>query len=81
MCGNCYWFAYILAERFAEYHTRIVYFPVANHFACMIGDQIFDICGEVANDNATFYFWDDYKSIDATHAERIMRQCILKEED
>ena len=82
MSGNCYWFAEILSRRFSNLGTRIIYFPIANHFATLIGGEgIFDISGEIIYPNkkeyCEFFIWDEYRKIDPIHADRLERDCIL----
>lgn len=75
MCGNCYWFAHILATRF---NGTIVYDVVANHFACRISGIVYDITG----DTSTVYHWEDWdflvQNYDPLVIKRIYRDCINK---
>lgn len=72
--GNCYWFAFILKERFGG---RIKYFPIANHFACLIGGTLFDVTGRIRHQDEPFLDWERYKEEDPVHWERIYRNCVL----
>lgn len=75
-CGNCYYFAVILKERF---HTgEIYYLPIENHFVWKYGGVLFDIKGEVGT-NEVAYSWEEYKKLDESHARRIVRDCIAFE--
>jgi len=70
--GNCYWFAYILKKRFKE--ADIIYNPVKNHFACMIGNVAYDITGDI--DSLGFFPWDFYCKSEKVESKRIRSQCI-----
>lgn len=72
--GMCYWFAFILHNRFPD--SDIWYEPIMNHFVCCIEDIFYDAAGVVSEGG--FQKWDDYKDMDKTHAERIIRYCIDK---
>lgn len=75
-CGNCYWFAFILNNRFPV--STIVYDEIENHFGCAINNEIYDITGIVTNK----YQWEPWANIiarDPLLASRIERDCILKE--
>lgn len=79
LCGNCYWFAAILKERFSiEVECTIVYDVVANHFGCRIADNVYDISGEVTQK----YHWDSWnwlvQNYDPLVIRRIYRDCIYK---
>lgn len=73
--GNCYWFAFILKKRFPD--GELVYDPVDGHFACRIGDHIYDITGEV--DPVGFMPWVLYCKREYSDARRIRKQCIRLE--
>ena len=75
--GMCYYFAVILKERFGG---KIYYSLSDNHFVTKIGDGLYDASGDV-----TYYYpktvaWDEYIEIDPIHADRIIRDCIMKED-
>lgn len=75
--GCCYWFAHILAERFCG--GTIMYNPVDNHFAALIGGRLFDITGELAvEDLADWVLWDVYQLVEPLDAGRVYDNCILK---
>ena len=72
-CGNCYWFAKILYERFKEQTPEIVYDVAANHFGTAIRGHIYDITGEVTDK----YVWIDWERYDdESHKERIVKNCV-----
>ena len=76
-CGNCYWFAFILKERFAVHDAYIVYDDIANHFGCYIDGRVYDITGNITDD----YVWTDWDvmyDIDPVHYKRIVRDCVLQ---
>lgn len=68
--GRCYWFAYILKERFG---ASIYYDAVKNHFVAKINGNYYDASGMVTGD---FIPWDTYKDIDPVHFARLVRNCI-----
>lgn len=70
-CGCCYWFAFILCERF---NGVMMYDPVANHFAAGVGSRLYDITGDVT-ERLNASPWDEYE--DEIHKKRIEEQCIL----
>lgn len=72
--GWCYYFAIILKTRFTG---RIYYLPVENHFVCKIGELFYDVNGIVIPEEEA-YPWDEYKYEDMLHAQRIIRDCVLK---
>lgn len=75
-CGNCYWFAVILNNRFPNGH--IMYDVVANHFGYEIDWQVYDITGNVTHDY-NWKWWDMLQlSYDPLVLERIYRDCINK---
>ena len=77
-CGMCWYFATILRERFGQNHS-IVYDPIINHFATRIDGRIYDITGDITDDpQYNFVIWEDYKTIDELHTNRLYRDCILK---
>lgn len=71
-CGNCYWFAFILKERF---RGHISYDPVANHFGCWIDYHIYDITGDVTN-KYNWVNWNWYTLMEPIASKRIERDCI-----
>lgn len=75
-CGNCYWFAQILKERFGNI---IVYNPIVNHFASRRRQYIYDITGCISNEG--YYDWEWYKTFEPVESVRIIEQCIMKGEN
>lgn len=81
--GCCYWFAFILKERF---HGKIVYDHVIGHFACQIGTYVYDIRGRVDKyyGKETFEWhdwdtWEVYADKQPSGARtRVIEDCILK---
>lgn len=74
--GCCYWFAHILAERFAYDGAEIMYDQVVNHFGTQINGRVYDITGDVT-DAFEWECWEDLG--DALLATRIERDCIMFE--
>lgn len=69
--GCCYWFAKILTLRFPG--SEIVYCDKDNHFGTLIGDQIYDITGNVTEK----HIWENWEGFpDDSHKRRIIRDCI-----
>lgn len=71
--GCCYWFARILSERFVS--DEIVYDQVANHFGCRIGNEVYDITGDVT-DKYNWESWEVVAKEDNLRTSRIVRDCI-----
>lgn len=88
--GCCYWFAFILAERF---NGEIFYNPKENHFACGIQEDnpfpwidgsawsLYDINGNIKENVSDYVIFKEYKKIDSTHYERIVRDCVMMSEE
>lgn len=75
-CGCCYWFADILAKRFANDNAEIMYDQVINHFGTQINGRVYDITGDVT-DNFCWVPWKDMG--DTILVQRIERDCIMFE--
>ena len=78
--GNCYFFALILHDRFADYDDGfIVYEPIAGHFMFKYDGKYYDWTGQVeltpAQKEAIVY-WVEYRHMDEAHYARIVRDCI-----
>lgn len=72
--GCCYWFAWILLERFSKKHPILMYDSVDNHFGVMIGERVYDITGDVTEK----YSWEEWDSIDDEYLKSyIKRDCIM----
>ena len=77
-CGLCYWFAFILCERFKPV-AKLMYAPVDNHFLVRIGDDdLYDITGDVTKYYPNVIEWERYPYPDVK--ERIIWDCILKKD-
>lgn len=73
--GCCWWFAFILKTRFEhEYPCEIVVDYIANHFACRINGNVYDITG-LRSDDGEWERWDDCN--DAALRKRITEDCIM----
>ena len=73
--GCCYWFAYILVERFKnEYISYIVIDYISNHFAANIDGIIYDITGDVT-DNYNWEKWEDCDDVNLI--KHITNDCIM----
>lgn len=73
--GGCYWFARTLLSRFVSgIDCELMYNPKENHFACRLGDYLFDATGEISRDG--FETWANYQMFDPVHSMRIKRDCI-----
>lgn len=76
--GMCWYFSVILRFRFG-WHNEVMYDTIANHFATKIDGRIYDISGDITDDeNYHWISWKKYKNIDPIHALRIKRDCIWK---
>jgi hypothetical protein len=73
--GCCYWFAFILKERFG---ADIYYNQIDNHFAAKINDRFYDVTGEICGDG--FVPWATYQEYDSYDYARIVRDCVDKTE-
>lgn len=74
--GLCYWFAFILKDRFRTYSATIMYEPIDNHFVTRIGDDLYDITGVVTDQYPNVVEWNHFPYPDVK--SRIVRDCILK---
>lgn len=85
--GYCYWFAFILAERFKG---TIWFNPKIVHFATMIDGTLYDIYGEITlGINPTngsrdysendWVKWSDFQINNQEAVESIVKSCIKKE--
>ena len=75
--GCCYWFASILWDRFCSDPVYIVYDPIINHWACCIDYRIYDITGDITDNEE--YRWEDWNRFmyqDTSLAKRLYRDCI-----
>lgn len=76
--GMCWHFTTILRSRFPR-DSRIVYDSIINHFATEIDGRIYDITGDITdNDEYHWEYWESFIYKDPRHTERIRRDCIWK---
>ena len=77
--GMCYHFTVLLRQRFCSAHCPILYDQVANHFATLIEGRIYDITGDIT-ENQEYHWerWNDIHQKDPALEKRIRRDCILK---
>lgn len=79
--GCCYYFANALWLRFGnlifDKDTKIemMYDPIANHFGCQIGDNVYDVTGDVTKKYG-WNSWIQYAQSDDLESARITRDCI-----
>ena len=75
--GCCYWFAFILDERFNwdAPCSGIMYNSIDNHFATWINGKLYDITGEIKLTDE-WEEWDKFMCKDELLTERIFRDCI-----
>ena len=74
--GYCYWFSFILTNRF---NGEIIYLPIQNHFVSFINNNYYDING-IVNLKEKPYNWNEYKQFDELDYQRVIKYCIKKEE-
>ena len=82
--GYCYHFAIMLSTLFGSVdypEDDIMYNPVDNHFAFMHDFKLYDITGYIGLLSDDWEYWVDYKDVDKTEVNRIIKQCIYKEYD
>ena len=83
-CGCCYWFAKILWDRFCfnePINSRgkiyTVYDPIINHWACCIDYRIYDITGDITdNEEYQWHDWNRFMYQDISLTKRLYRDCI-----
>lgn len=71
-CGNCYWFARILSDRFEE--LEIYYIPSEGHFVAGDGENFFDYEGSVSGEKAISLA--TIKETDPLWYGRLTKDCI-----
>lgn len=85
--GYCYWFAFILANRFKG---EIWFNPSIVHFAAQVDGQLYDIYGKVEpgrdpvtgeynSKNDNWVTWDWFQRNNHEAVESIVKTCIKKE--
>ena len=76
--GNCWWFATILCERFAEEGAERWYCPVEGHFVTRIDGVFYDWMGIFTPcENEKPILWEDLCAVDPIHAERLIKYCKM----
>ena len=78
-CGCCYWFAEILWNRFCldVEGCTILYDPIINHWACCIDYRIYDITGDITdNEEYQWNVWNRFMYQDTSLTKRLYRDCI-----
>ena len=76
--GYCYWFAYILVERFKRYaRCCLMYNQILGHFAASINGKIYDIDGVIDNTEG-WEEWDAWRKNEPVYRKVVERDCILK---
>lgn len=83
--GCCYWFAFILKERF---NATIYYDSILDHFISKIGEEFYDVRGNVTeqlsylkNHKDALIKFDDLKDIDPALYIKVVNGCINKTYD
>lgn len=71
--GMCYWFTYILKNRFMDEHCHAMYDEVNNHFGCEINGVVYDINGIAPSSN--WRPWCEMPTSDRLLYLRILRDC------
>lgn len=77
--GCCYWFTKILCERFemSNYKTEIMYNQILGHFAANIEGTLYDITGEICNDEH-WMSWDKFRTSEPIYSNTVINGCIKK---
>ena len=77
--GMCYYFTLVLRKRFGPFCSTILYDEVINHFATQIDGRIYDITGDIT-DNQEYHWkrWTTVVAEDPKHSKRIYRDCVDK---
>lgn len=80
-CGCCYWFAETLFDRFTlevvDAPCYLVYDPIINHWACCIDYRIYDITGDITdNEEYSWHDWNRFMYQDISLTKRLLRDCI-----
>lgn len=76
--GLCYWFSYILKERFPD--GEIWYDQIMNHFYFVYNEDAYDVTGLVYLPLSAIK-WSEYKDYDELNYQRVVKYCVLKEGD
>jgi len=73
-CGNCYWFAKILCERFAN--LQMWYCPILGHFIAGRDGKFYDWNGIYIPQEQPILFEDIHRS-DPLWYERLIQNCAM----
>jgi hypothetical protein len=77
--GYCYWFAFILKNRFPEGE---IYYNTMNHFVFKYNNRLYDITGDCTNkwDNEYLYKWDEYQKMEngSEYIKLLEHCCVYK---
>lgn len=72
--GCCYWFAYILQQR---YGGEIWYDNIIGHFVCKIEGTYYDVTGVYEPENIDWLeSWSSIQQTEPERAQRITKHCI-----
>lgn len=76
--GMCYWFSFILNERFGG---TTMYLPIENHFVQEIEGRLYDVSGDVTEkyNTSKIMRWQDMEQHDQLLYKRLIRDCVRKE--
>lgn len=73
-CGNCYYFAHILSQRFPYGN---IYYEIKNgHFVYEIDGDFYDYNGRFPIDDGYFVKWKEFIFYDRKQYFRIINNCI-----
>lgn len=72
--GNCYWFAFILCERFPS--LKMYYLPIDGHFIAGDGETFYDWEGEV-HTTEVMYLFSDLQDMDPLWGSHLIRDCKM----
>lgn len=72
--GACYWFAFILYNRFIRHGATVMYASVDDHFGTKVFGRVYDITGDVT-DKYDWRPWLEFN--DDAEKSRIIRDCIM----
>ena len=75
-CGNCYYFAVILKDRFPK--GRIVYDVIDGHFYLYLNNKFYDYRGEHnLKLSGKLILWSDIDIYDKNVGDRVRRDCLF----
>lgn len=80
LTGCCYWFAFILQERFGG---QMLYYPAPGHFVQEIGGCLYDVTGDVTQAFANEHppvIWKDVPGSDISWYRYVLNDCVDKQE-